>query len=190
MQSCGGVSAGNLLGRFCHLDPAIHALVRSITKKEQELKPDVICAEIVHLPEARIGNILSRPVLREYEIPYLAQAGVDVAHQLKVSDLIVSVRNNRVVIRSMTQGKEVFPHLTTAHNYSLRALPVYQFLCDLQSQDLRVNLGFRWGVWANNVDYLPRVTYRNHILARQRWRFPRKSLKRCIPWKMVCCPKH
>lgn len=169
IQSCGGTSAGNLLGRFCHLDIDINAFVLSIMEKEQMLKPDMICAEIVHLPESRIGNILSRPVLRDYEIPYLASSGVDPAHRLRLSDLTLSVRDDRVVLRSVRHGKEVCPHLTTAHNYSMNALPVYQFLCDLQSQNLRASIGFQWGSWAGGLDYLPRVTYRGHILARQRW---------------------
>ena len=169
IQSCGGTSAGNLLGRFCHLDPDLRALVKSIAKKEQELNPDMICAEIVHLPESRIGNILSRPVFRDYEIPYLANSGVDSTHRLKLSELTLSVRHDRVILKSTRFGKEVLPHLTTAHNYSRNALPVYRFLCDLQAQNLRVGLSFQWGSWARGLDYLPRVTYRGHILARQRW---------------------
>ncbi len=177
IQSVGGASAGNVLGRFCHLAPEIYDLTKEITDKEQELHPDAILAEIVHLSEARIGNILSRPTLRAYEIPYLVRSGVRSEYQLPLSDLVVSVRGGRIRLRSVRHGKEVIAHLTTAHNYGVRALPVYHFLCDLQTQEQRNSLSFRWGDWAEGAEYLPRVEYRGYILARQRWRFRQSEIE-------------
>lgn len=55
---------GQPLGRFCHIDESIMALVKEIADFEQRQTPDVIFAEISHLPESRIGNIASRPVFR------------------------------------------------------------------------------------------------------------------------------
>lgn len=177
VKGLGGVSGGNLLGRFCHLDTNLLKLTRAITEKEQTLHPDCILAEIVHLPEARTGNILSRPLLRDYEIPYLAQSGVASEQQIQLSDLMLSIRRGRIVLRSASRNIEVLPRLTTAHNYSHNAMPVYRFLCELQAQDFRIGLGFQWGDWGNSFDWLPRVTYRNFILARQLWRIPEKELK-------------
>jgi hypothetical protein len=57
IQSVGGLSASGLLGRFCHLDDHILNHTLDITQKEASMNPDVIYAEIVHLPESRIGNI-------------------------------------------------------------------------------------------------------------------------------------
>ncbi|MDQ3982734.1 MAG: lantibiotic dehydratase family protein, partial [Actinomycetota bacterium] len=70
-----GPSGGRLIGRFCHADPEQHALLQEHLQQEEALHPGVAYAEIVHLPEGRLGNILLRPVLRPYEIPYLGRSG-------------------------------------------------------------------------------------------------------------------
>lgn len=172
----GGSSSGNLLGRFCHADPKTDAFVKEITQVEKELKPDVLLAEIIHLPESRVGNVLLRPVLRQYEIPYLAKAAVPIEDQIKVQDLMVSVRQNRVVLRSKRLNKEVVPRLTNAHNYSFNALPVYQFLADLQTQNLRGGLGISWGALSGDQDFLPRMVYRNIILSPATWNIKDKDI--------------
>ena len=93
IKSAGGPGAANLLGRFCHLDEQILNHTLAITEKESETNPDVIFAEIVHLPESRIGNILLRPVLRPYEIPYLAKSGVAGEFEFRPDDLYVSIKS-------------------------------------------------------------------------------------------------
>ena len=53
-----------------------------------------------------MGNVIHRPQMREYEIPFLACSTLDPEHQIPVTDLCVSVRNNRVRLRSMRLGRE------------------------------------------------------------------------------------
>jgi hypothetical protein len=48
-------------------------------------------------------------------------------------------------------------------------LPVYRFLCDLQTENLRSNFMFRWSEISNSYDFLPRVKYKNVILSFARW---------------------
>ena len=178
IQSTGGKSATNLIGRFCHLDKQILNQTLAITEKEAQLNPDVIFAEIVHLPESRIGNILLRPVLRQYEITYLAKSGVSAEFEIRTDDLYISIKNNRIVLRSKRLNKEIIPRMSTAHNYSgQNAMPVYQFLCDLQHQNGRSGLGFFWNEEAQKIDYLPRVVYKNFILSQARWNVHGKETK-------------
>jgi hypothetical protein len=73
-SSCGGRSGANLLARFAHIDKEIENHVLEITQKESELQKDAIIAEIVNLPESHIGNIIFRPIIRHYEITYLAKS--------------------------------------------------------------------------------------------------------------------
>jgi thiopeptide-type bacteriocin biosynthesis protein len=177
IESVGGSSAANLLGRFAHADEQINDMVCNITEREQALDPDVAYAEIIHLPESRVGNILLHPVFRGYEIPYLAKSSLDKSKQIDVQDLYVSVKNNRVILRSGRLNKQVIPRLSTAHNYSNNALPVYQFLCDLQLQEKRPGLFFNWGNLQIQHRFLPRVIYKNTILHLARWSFAWNEVK-------------
>lgn len=177
IKSAGGSCAGYLLGRFCHLDSQIYGLVKEIADTEQQLHPDVLYAEIAHLPESRIGNIASRPILRDYEIHYLAQSGVEIEKQIPVSDLLLSVKNGKIIMTSKKFGKEVIPRLTNAHNYSFNSMPIYHFLCDMQTQGLRGGFYFGWGELFNRFSYLPRVEYKGHILLLQTWNLSTDDIK-------------
>ena len=143
LEGVSGSSAVNLLGRFANDDEEIRKITQEIADVEQLRNTDVVFAEIVHLPGQRVGNILRRPSLRRYELPFLAQSTLPQDQQIALQDLCISMQNGRIVLRSQRLNKEVIPRLSTAHNYNHQALPVYQFLCDLQSQGLHHSLGFK-----------------------------------------------
>ena len=170
-NSCGGSSAANLLARFAHTDKRINQHVRTIVETEQKIISDVVLAEIVHSPEARTGNILSRPHLRDHEILYLSDTDLPEDKIIKLSDLFLSIKKDRLTIRSKKLNKEVIPRLTTAHNYHYPGtMPVYRFLCDMQVQTGRNALYFNWGQqFGKGLPFLPRVRYRNTILFPATW---------------------
>ncbi|SHM98151.1 thiopeptide-type bacteriocin biosynthesis domain-containing protein [Chitinophaga jiangningensis] len=173
-QSAGGPSAANLIGRFCSGDPVLAEKMKAALAQEEASAPDAVFAEIVHFPEARAANVLIRPSLRQFEIPYIGVPGVPQAYQLPVDDLLVSVKGNEVILRSARLNKRVYPRLSSAHNYSYNSLPVYKFLCDLQHQSLVSNLAWDWGV-LNARPQLPRVTYKNIIVSRACWNIQQKE---------------
>ncbi len=166
-----GSRATRLLGRFTTMSAEIHDWCATIAAAEQAATPNAIIAEIVHLPENRVGNILMRTTFRPYEIPYLAQSSVAEDFQIPLQDLMLSVRGDEVILRSKRLNKRIIPALGNAHNYSYNALPVYHFLCDLQSHKERSGFGFYWGNLSNQFKFLPRVRYENLILHRATWQF-------------------
>lgn len=167
-EGAGGPSGARLLGRFCHADPALTQHVLEHLREEEALRPDAVFAEIVHLPQGRIGNILARPVLRDYEIPYLGRSGAPLERQIPVTDLRVSVLGSRIVLRSERLGKEVIPRLTSAHNFARGSLGIYRFLCMLQTQGNLGGVGWSWGP-LDSAPFLPRVTSGRLVLARATW---------------------
>jgi lantibiotic biosynthesis protein len=178
LESIGGSSAANLLGRFAHADPAVNEVVADITRIEQEKNPDIVFAEIVHLPESRVGNILLHPVFRNYEIPYLAKSALPQDQQIRLQDLTVSVdmQAETITVKSKTLNKEVIPRLSSAHNYSYNSLPVYHFLCDLQTHKLTVGLSFSWNPIIPKAKFTPRLVYKKIILESAAWSLEKDDL--------------
>jgi len=156
-----------MLGRFCYGDPAIDAIVRDLMTREEARRADQIFAEVVHLPEGRIGNVLLRPQLRGHEIPFLGRSGAPRDRQIQITDLMVSIVDNRVVLRSKTLGKQVVPRLTNAHNYTRFSLGIYRFLSAIASQDGSMT-GWTWGPLADAA-FLPRIRSGKTTLFRARW---------------------
>lgn len=170
-------SGAIFLGRFCHRDPALTAEVLAHLRAEEAARSDAVFAEIVHLPEGRIGNVLLRPRLRRYEIPFLGRSGAPLEQQIAVTDLLVSVVGERVILRSRRLGREVIPRLTTAHNFSSpQNLGVYRFLCALQFQQVATPV-WRWGPLAS-APFLPRVTAGRLVLSLASWRLDKTQLLR------------
>jgi thiopeptide-type bacteriocin biosynthesis protein len=174
-KGAGGPSGARLLGRFCHADAELEARVREHLEAEEAARPHAVFAEIVHLPQGRIGNILSRPVLRDYEIPFLGRSGAPPEQQIPLTDLAVTVAEQRIVLRSERLGREVIPRLTSAHNFS-RGLGIYRFLCSLQHQGVLGGLGWSWGP-LESAAFLPRVKCGRLVLDRARWRLAEEEIQ-------------
>lgn len=175
VRSVFGPSGARIAGRFCHADEQLAELVSGHLRKEEALDPDCVFAEVVHLPSGRIGNIASRPVLREFEIPYLGVSGAPREQQLALDDLLVTVEGAEVVLRSARLGRRVMPRLTSAHNFIFGSLGVYRFLCSLQAQGVRTGMQWVWRPF-ESLPYRPRVRYGRTVLARASWRVTQQEI--------------
>jgi thiopeptide-type bacteriocin biosynthesis protein len=170
-----GPSGAMLLGRFCHTDQAIESVVRKHVAAEEEFDPEADYAEIVHLPEGRVGNIIARPVLRGHEIAFVGRSGAPEDRQLALTDLLVSVRDGRIVLRSALTGRRVIPRLTNAHYFQRGALAAYRFLASLQFDGTAASLAWHWGALAS-APYLPRVVLGRTVLDRAQWAVSQREL--------------
>jgi thiopeptide-type bacteriocin biosynthesis protein len=166
LENVHGPSGGLYMGRFCHGDALLEARVREHLRAEESLRPDALFAEVVHLPQGRIGNVICRPALRRHDIVFLGQSGVPEQDRIDVADLWLSVEGKRLVLRSRRLGREVIPRLTNAHNYVTYGLSLYRFLCMLQGEER--GLRFSWGPLEVSA-FLPRLRSGRLVLSPARW---------------------
>jgi thiopeptide-type bacteriocin biosynthesis protein len=179
----GGPSGANMLGRFCHGDPTLHAHVIRFLEREAQMSPDRVYAEVVHAPEGRQANVIRRPTLRQYEIPYLGRSGVDREHQLELADLTIAFADDRLVLRSKRLGAEVVPRLSSAHNYRQpSSLPLYRFLGCLQGVGAAQSIRWDWGQLALFA-YLPRVRLKDCVVAPAQWRLSTRDCRLLVETK-------
>lgn len=165
--SIGGPSFANLMGRFCYTDAELHKNVVEAIKEDDQRYGDVVVAEISHLPQPRIGNILSRPALRTYEIPLLCHPGTNTANTISLNDLMISLKGDKIVLRSRRLNKRVIPRMSTAHNYEGNYLPHYKFLCALQNEET-TGMHLDLAHFSNEL-FVPRIRYDKVILSKRRW---------------------
>lgn len=75
------------------------------------------------------------------------------------------MNNSRVVLFHKELNKEVKIFHSTAHNFDYNSLPVYQFLCDLQNQDVSAALTLNIGETNYLMyDHIPRITFGSDII--------------------------
>lgn len=172
-----GPSGVRPLGRFCDNDPTLHRSVERHLRAEEELDPEAVFAEIVHLPQGRLGNILHRPVLRDFEISYLGRSGAPAERQLPVTDLLLSASGGKMVLRSARLNRRVVPRLTSAHNFRMPGLGFYRFLCELQAQGTAATSRWNWGP-LSSAPFLPRVACGRLVLSLATWNASQEELAR------------
>lgn len=171
-----GPSAINVLSRFGYGSEEIKEIIEDVVEAEEQLSQDIIIAEILHLPEGRIGNILLHPEYRKNKIPFLTGIGLSEG-SIPITDLLIGVRNNMIVLWSKRLNKAIVPRLSNAHNYPLEALPLYYFLCDVQTQFTRRSLFFEWPDFGYTPEFYPRLTVGDVIISPAAWNIKTEVLK-------------
>lgn len=184
LSGCFGPSAANLLGRFCHLNEELVESVKAHLEKEERHSPEVIFAEIAHIPEGRPGNVIARPHLRKYEIVFMADSELDSEYQIPVSDLYVWTEEGQVKLWSKRLQKQIVPRLSSAHNFSSRSLSIYKFLSMTQMQT-QTAPSFSMPTSLSQSTFVPRVMLDNLILSLKKWRVKREEIEKLVKEKEI-----
>lgn len=177
LHTAGHTSAASLLGRFGSGNVEVNTLLREISETELQQTEGKILAEIIHVPEARMGNLSYRPAIGNYEIPILNLSVLPAEQQILLEDIYVTVINSRIVLLSKKHGTEIVPKLTSAHNYNKDSIAAYQFLSELQYQDIIPSLNFNLGDMEMAAKFLPRIQFEKVIISRAKWILDQDDIK-------------
>lgn len=177
IESAGGPSALALIGRFGFFEN-VYQQAKLIAEEEQRQNPNVIFAEIAHLCHLHTANINRRPHFYDYEIPVLTHSQLRQEMQIPLNDLMVSVVDDKIVLRSRRLKKRIIPRLSSAFNYTRNDLPVFRFLCDLQTQGIQANFGFSLASLIPGLSFYPRVTYKSAIIQLAEWHLDPNELRK------------
>jgi thiopeptide-type bacteriocin biosynthesis protein len=177
VDRCIGPTETSLSARFGVGNAGLTERLRR-TASMVEGEDERVLAEIVHLVGHRASNVVTRPRLSTYEIPYLARSEAPEHQQIPIRDLYVFVEAGRVVLWSKRLDKEVLPRLSSAHAaLSKGQLPLYRFLYALHLQHHANGLRWDWGRLSASA-WLPRVRIGRAVLSLARWLLSPHTVRR------------
>lgn len=170
IRSISSTDPGRFMGRFASGLPKIADYLMD----RSELQGDVTC-EIVHQPNDSLGNICSRPVTSSYELR-IRGGDSTIARTLLLSDLVVSIFNGKVRIRSVSIDRYLTLRMSNAHAFDKQEhLPVYRFLNHVASQGAQVMIPSLRARLSNSV-FVPGLKFDKVILSRPTWKVQAQAL--------------
>lgn len=175
LQNISISSVNAILGRFALFNTEIERLCHEISDRQSSKNPNAISAEIISIPNKRIANIARRAQFSEYEIPILGRVG-NGAKEILLSDIMVSIHNDEIILRSKLLNKRVIPRLSNAHNFITDENSFYKFLCGVAFQNQK-KIGLQLDYAGSKKRYFPRIVYKNIILSRARWIIYEEEIK-------------
>jgi thiopeptide-type bacteriocin biosynthesis protein len=154
-------------GRFAYGNSEIRKMCKDLADFEkQNLNPDQVYTDILHLSQPKLGNVALRPNYYDYFIPIIDIAIGSENNEIALNDISISVHDNEIFLYSKKLKKQIIPRLGCAQNTSLLTSPIYKFLGAI-TDSYYLNT-WDWRLM-NSVKYLPRVQYDNCILSKERW---------------------
>jgi len=170
LEQMGGCTANSLLGRFSIASEQVTQMGRHFADVERQANPGVVFFDIAYQMEKNADNINRRKSLYLHELPILCWSETD--NVLDMDDIMVSVKNGDVILRSLSTGKRLVPRLASAYNYTRSDLAVYRFLSDLQHQSLHSGLAIDSLQLFPGLSHYHRIQYKNVVLSTEKWKIP------------------
>lgn len=169
LDNIGGASATALTGRFSVFSGELSAFCRQIALAEKNANPDILFAELHQLSHEHVDNINRRVQIYDYVIALSGYPMAEGSGIVLPADLLLSVRDDDLILESVSLGKRLIPRLPTAYNYHHNETPVFRLLAHLQYQGLQVNFNFDPEKLFPGLPFYPRVEFRRCIFSLAKW---------------------
>ena len=169
--------AGCNLSRFTSLlGHESKELLKSTYDADERNSPGKTSAELNSMPVYDTPNVVLRPILSDHEILIGANPSVPEPRIIHLDELAVGIKFGRFCLKWTRGGKEI--RVERRHLLNLFWEPkVAHFLHDICIDCVRTPSAFEWGA-AELLPFLPRLEYKNQVIALARWKFDYETLER------------
>nr|WP_315034212.1 lantibiotic dehydratase [uncultured Chryseobacterium sp.] len=158
--------ASKLLKRFSNMGDDISDFITDIYRHEQEVNKNTILAEVITIPNNQFSNIVLTKASRNGEIPHFTNYNKNKIN-VELRDIVIYIQDRKVRLFSKKLKKEIIPVVSHPYNTYLED-PICKFLSDVANQFTGGGRFWNWGKY-NQREHLPRITYKNIIIAREAW---------------------
>lgn len=154
---------GKIMGRFAGQNETIRRFLESLPVTQDE-----VLAELVHLPQDRVGNVTARPSLSAHELRIRGGVGAT-SDAIHINDVLVSVSRGKVKLRSKRLNAYISLRMSNAHNYDARDnLGIYRFLNHIASQGMVADW-FSLRRTLPDAPFVPGVVSDGVVISRPLW---------------------
>ncbi|WP_311951646.1 lantibiotic dehydratase [Mucilaginibacter terrae] len=170
IESIGGCTANQMLGRFTLAMKDIEHIATEIAKIEQKANKETLFFDVSYHGERHVDNINRRGQLYDLELSLSGWSMTD--DNLALDDIYVGIDEDEIILWSRSLKKRLVPRIPTAYNFNRANLNLYRFFSDLQSQSIRIDLTLRPTTLFPGLSHYSRIHYKGIILSPETWLLP------------------
>lgn len=169
----GSGAAGDMFNRFGHvLDAELFNQYKENNNSVISSDPDMITVEIREgSTNGRLSNINNHSCVYPYYLALATNDDNSKATELSLDDLLIGMQNDRLYIKSKSQGKQCKIVLNCMINTQVLS-NVTRFLLYVSS-DQEINLLSRiYNLFRNNYIFIPRILFEGVVVHPKSWNLP------------------
>ncbi|PPK81581.1 thiopeptide-type bacteriocin biosynthesis protein [Lacrimispora xylanisolvens] len=161
----GSTYAGKSFGRFSHLMNNPEQFFEEINKNYGE---ECQVCEFTYLPDSLYSaNVIRNMHGSTYETSFGTTNSKDQAFKLKLSEILVEFKNNKLYLKSAVNNKRIIPTSTNMFNPQLKPR-ILRLIDEISSDGIRF-YNKPWQYLLEKFAYLPTIRYKNFVLEQEKW---------------------
>ena len=161
----GSTYAGKSFGRFSHLMKNPEQFFEEINKNYGD---ECQVCEFTYLPDSLYSaNVIRNMHGSTYETSFGTTNSKDQAFILKLSDILVEFKNNKLYLKSAVNNKRIIPTSTNMFNPQLKPR-ILRLIDEISSDGIRF-YNKPWQYLLEKFAYLPTIRYKNFVLEQEKW---------------------